>query len=119
MCLKFSCLYSGCAAEVIGDHMSGIDAAGSFFHASLRPTTPGPGKTLDDPPDRVKKLAERNKLDPAALWDIIQRMYQDSQVRLVWALYLLDDVESAPSAYLEIFQSDPTHSGTHLKAAGS
>ena len=40
MCLKFSCLYSGCASAVIGDHMSGIDAAGNFYHASLRPTTP-------------------------------------------------------------------------------
>jgi hypothetical protein len=48
----------------------------------------------DAVPDSVKKLAERNKLDERSLWDTILRMGQDSQVRLVWALYQLDESES-------------------------
>jgi collagen triple helix repeat protein len=40
MCLKFSCVYSGCSAPVIGDHMSGVDATGNFYHVSIRQTTP-------------------------------------------------------------------------------
>lgn len=44
---------------------------------------------------RLTALATRNKLEPSGLVETVRRLADDAQVRLVWALYQLDDTETA------------------------
>jgi hypothetical protein len=39
----------------------------------------------------IVKLAQRNKLDPDALSELMLRMHEDAQVQLIWGLYQLED----------------------------
>ncbi|HEY4244517.1 MAG TPA: helix-hairpin-helix domain-containing protein [Kofleriaceae bacterium] len=58
------------------------------------------GGSIDSPQPPVipnaglAKLAERNNLNVVDLAQIILRMYEDAQVRLIWGLYQLDDTEA-------------------------
>lgn len=59
------------------------------------PVTTGGEMLSTDMMERIKRLAERNKLDVHALSEIILRMAQDAQVLLIRALYQLDETESS------------------------